>query len=125
MLKLLTSGSLFYKISTIFGATSPFTQRATQLGKTKLCANSESYDFQISSEIPTLNIIHTVCKEGNASCSFMILSSVYHKKKRPMEFQSYINFTLDSSIKNHKILSLFLYPIISLRHQYRYSRTYF
>jgi len=46
MLKLLTSGLLFFKTSTIFYTTSPFTQRATLRCKTKVCANSESYDLK-------------------------------------------------------------------------------
>jgi len=57
MLKLLTSGSLFYRTSTIFDTTSSVTQRAAECGKTKLCAKSERYDFEISANIPALNII--------------------------------------------------------------------
>ena len=45
--KLLTLGPFLYRIVMIFCATIQFTQKAAELGQTKLDTNKETYDFTI------------------------------------------------------------------------------
>jgi len=61
--KLLTLGPFFYRIMMIFCATIQFTQKAAELGKTKLHTNKESYDFKISPNIPTVYVMLYINEE--------------------------------------------------------------
>jgi len=129
MLKLLTSGPLFYRTSTIFGSTGPFTRRAKERGKTKLCANNEGCEDEISANISTLNIIlHAKRKVFHVHTWFYHLRTMRKNNSRKLIFvwrRTHFGFSLDSSINNRNFSRLWLCPMKSLRHQYRYSRTHF